>query len=85
MKLSKAQMRVLERLAAGETLYLIGGLGAYYFFKTNERAINVRTIHILLFDHGLIESYRSKELQLYPDYRLSAKGRAFMKGKEPTP
>ena len=56
MKLSKAQMRVLERL--------------------NE--------------HGLVEFYRTKSIQAYPNCRLSAKGRllagfAFMKGKEPTP
>ena len=92
MKLSKAQMRVLERMAAGETLFYLGGTYPQYFFTPMERNIKARTMDVLC-EQGLVESYQilvtalgiTKKAQIYPNYRLSAKGRAFMKGKESTP
>ena len=88
MKLSKAQIRVLERLAAGERLHFIGGLNARYFFHATERALNFLTMCVLE-KYGFIEPCdvpdRTGMFHSHPNYQLSAKGRAFMKGWEPTP
>lgn len=81
MKLTKAQIRLLEALRDGDVLHRIGGSDPSLFLRSTMKSINWSTCSIL--EHaGLIEPFKGASHSLDPDYRITPTGRAALSSPE---